>query len=755
MAEGNAFSFDSRGRVTAVRGSAGDIVGNAVGRQAAEAIRLLLYAGRPDAPVIQFDAWQDNGETEISLIGTAASPGAARAQSAYVASTFDRAVAGLELYDTDLRILRSNPAALAIRDAHVDDVLDRTAAELDSTLPLSPLLIEAMQPERAAGAQPVVVREVSKGPHVYSVLALPLLEGTSVIGAATIIHDVTESERSRRAHRLLAATHERVGKTLGVMRTSQELASVAVEDFADIVTVDLVEAVFHGDEAPLPPVRTSTPLRRAAFETVTQFTSLYEVGEPSRFVFPTPYTQALSDLRPRLIDPQGSPADWHMNDSARSGILREAGVHSMILVPLVQQGHVLGLVCLYRNGRNTRPFDRSDLGLAEQFAARGAINIENARRYVRERTTATTLQRQLLPHNLPDVPAVRTAHFWKPGGRKTHWFDVISLSGARVGLAIGQIPQHGLRASVNMGRFRTAFATLARMDLAPDELLAHLDDITHEMDQDDLQATDVDPDTGNGGARCMYAIYDSITGSCAIASADWPAPLATTSGGATHPLNVPRGPALGQHSSYEAVSTVLEPQALLTFYSPSMLGAARGDDAFAQLRHATGQSAGDAQAACDNIVYALMGDHAHRRRGGAVLTAVVSRLAGGSHVSWTAPRDRAAVAECRTRAREQLEVWGLDDLAFATEVVVSELVTNVLTHARGNPQVRMIRDDRLTVEVSDESSTSPHLRHARAQDEDGRGLLIAATLASRWGTRYGEEGKTIWVEQDLTPPGDR
>uniref|UniRef100_UPI000A77EDA3 ATP-binding protein n=1 Tax=Actinacidiphila rubida TaxID=310780 RepID=UPI000A77EDA3 len=103
----------------------------------------------------------------------------------------------------------------------------------------------------------------------------------------------------------------------------------------------------------------------------------------------------------------------------------------------------------------------------------------------------------------------------------------------------------------------------------------------------------------------------------------------------------------------------------------------------------------------------------------------------------------------RLSAREQLEAWHLDDQVFATEVVVSELVTNVLSHARGKPRVRLIRDDRLTVEVSDDSSTSPHLRHARSQDENGRGLLIAAALASRWGTRYGEDGKTIWVEQDL------
>lgn len=82
-------------------------------------------------------------------------------------------------------------------------------------------------------------------------------------------------------------------------------------------------------------------------------------------------------------------------------------------------------------------------------------------------------------------------------------------------------------------------------------------------------------------------------------------------------------------------------------------------------------------------------------------------------------------------------------------MIVSELVTNVIRHASGNPTVRLIRDRSLTIEVSDEAATSPHLRHARAQDENGRGLLIIAALARRWGTRYTPNGKIIWVEEAL------
>jgi hypothetical protein len=55
----------------------------------------------------------------------------------------------------------------------------------------------------------------------------------------------------------------------------------------------------------------------------------------------------------------------------------------------------------------------------------------------------------------------------------------------------------------------------------------------------------------------------------------------------------------------------------------------------------------------------------------------------------------------------------------------------------------------LICEVSDASSTSPHLRRARIFDEGGRGLMLVAQLTERWGTRYTGTGKTIWTEQPL------
>jgi anti-sigma regulatory factor (Ser/Thr protein kinase) len=97
----------------------------------------------------------------------------------------------------------------------------------------------------------------------------------------------------------------------------------------------------------------------------------------------------------------------------------------------------------------------------------------------------------------------------------------------------------------------------------------------------------------------------------------------------------------------------------------------------------------------------------------------------------------------------RLAGWGLDDAVFVTELVVSELITNAIRHAKPPIQLRLIRDRTLICEVSDASSTAPHLRHACAFDEGGRGLLLVSQLTQRWGCRQTPHGKVIWAEQVL------
>lgn len=90
---------------------------------------------------------------------------------------------------------------------------------------------------------------------------------------------------------------------------------------------------------------------------------------------------------------------------------------------------------------------------------------------------------------------------------------------------------------------------------------------------------------------------------------------------------------------------------------------------------------------------------------------------------------------------------GLEEEIFATELILSELVTNAIRYGGAPIRVRMLHNHALICEVSDSGSTAPHLRYASTTDEGGRGLYLVARFADRWGTRYTAKGKVIWSEQ--------
>ncbi|MER7661573.1 SpoIIE family protein phosphatase [Streptomyces sp. NPDC096193] len=756
MAHESSFTLDDSGNVSSWRDPTGrcpalsaDPVGQPAGRLLADLLDRLTAEGDAPAPaVLLLSVGRDGTETVVDIRGTAPSLRAAHIEAVFDYSAFEQSTAGLEIYDTELRVLRSNAAALAMRGRPASDVLQHRVADLGSRLPLAAVLRQALDGSEPAVQGRVDGQDAQHRPRVFAVTAFRLQDARQTIGVGAVIHDVTDPERDRTAAHLLARAHAEIGTTLDAMRTAQELAAVATRDFADAVSVDLIDAVLQGAEAPATPVGTDVPMRRAAFEAPGELQPVYSVGEMSYFVSPTPYTQVMADLRPRLMDPRTSPSDWLMHDAARAGALRKARVHSMIVLPLSSQGRLLGLVSLYRGPRHPIPFDTLDVGLAEQVSAKACVHIENARGYIREHTTAVALQRSLLPRAFPELSGVTTAHFYTPGSRQTVWFDVIALSGARVGLAIGQVPQQGLDASVTMGRFRTALDTLAALDLPPHELLAHLDDATGRILPAVARPQPGVRPAGVESPRCLYAVYDPVTGELSVASAGWPAPLVTSADGDVTAVDVPVGPPLGQGASYDMSRVTLAPESMLTLYSQSLLEpGARAEEHMAQLREAAARAAHDPRATCDSIVHSLLGQQPDD--GAAVLAVLTHRLPADSVATWTGSREPAAVAESRDKAGHQLEEWGLAAHAFTTEMIVSELVTNVIRHASGNPTVRLIRDRSLTIEVSDEAATAPHLRHARAQDENGRGLLIIAALARRWGTRYTPHGKIIWVEEAL------
>ncbi|MFH9088063.1 SpoIIE family protein phosphatase [Streptomyces sp. NPDC017673] len=556
-----------------------------------------------------------------------------------------------------------------------------------------------------------------------------------------------------------------VGTAADQARAAQELGEVTVPRLADLMAVDLLDSPWSTAEAAgRPPGQ--VVLRRAALRAVPGAGGRGHgsgagtgagagVGEVIVCPADSPPARCLTAARPMLYamaDP--AVADWAALDPGASW-LRTSGTRSLLAVPLLAQGSTLGVALFGRHGERG-PFGPEDLRLAEEFTAKAAAGMEQARGCARPRTTTVALQRSLLPHTVPDQGALEIATRYLPAATRAgvggDWFDVIPLSGARVALVVGDVVGHGIRASATMGRLRTAVRTLADVDLPADELLTHLDDLVLRLAAEEGSA-DPGADTAGGiGTTCLYAVYDPVSRRCSVARAGHPPPAVVTPDGMVRFLDVPAGPPLGLGGlPFEAMETELPEGSLLALYTDGLLEARDHDidEALDKMFIALGRPAESLEAVCDRVLGDLL---SHRPDDDiALLVARTRALHGDLVASWELSDEPTVVSLARRHATDQLSAWGLDEAAFTTELMVSELVTNAIRYGRPPIRLRLIHQGKTLIsEVYDASDTTPHMRRARIFDEGGRGLLLVAQLAERWGTRHDRIGKTVWAEQSLT-----
>jgi anti-sigma regulatory factor (Ser/Thr protein kinase) len=305
-----------------------------------------------------------------------------------------------------------------------------------------------------------------------------------------------------------------------------------------------------------------------------------------------------------------------------------------------------------------------------------------------------------------------------------------------------------------MGRLRTAVRTLADVDLPADELLTHLDDLVLRLAADEGTADPSAETAGGIGTTCLYAVYDPVSRRCTVARAGHPPPAVVTPDGTARFLDVPAGPPLGLGGlPFEAFETELPEDSLLALYTDGLLEARDHDidEALDKLFAALVRPAPTLDAVCDRVLTELL---SHRPEDDIALLVARTRALHADRVAtWELESDPSIVARARKYADEQLTAWGLDDAAFTTELIVSELVTNAIRYGRPPIQLRLIhQDSTLISEVYDSSGSTPHMRRARIFDEGGRGLLLVAQLADRWGTRHDRIGKTVWAEQSVDRP---
>jgi serine phosphatase RsbU (regulator of sigma subunit)/PAS domain-containing protein/anti-sigma regulatory factor (Ser/Thr protein kinase) len=572
-------------------------------------------------------------------------------------------------------------------------------------------------------------------------------------GTVVTLRDSTElqalsgrAELARERLKLLYDAGLGIGTTLDVVRTADELAQVAVPRFADFVTVDLADGVLHGEE----PTPTATDMRRVTLCGIQDDHPLYEKGRLIDFLPSTPQARGYGTGRSELVTDLSTAMGWQVQDPERTRDILDYGIHSLIAAPIQARGVVLGMANFWRTKRHN-PFDEEDLSLAEELVARAAVSIDNARRYTREHALAVTLQRSLLPRALPEQSALDVGYRYIPAqsGVSGDWFDVIPLPGSRVALVVGDVVGHGLHAAATMGRLRTAVHNFSTLDLPPDELLSHLDDLVGRIDQDESSCAEAAAEIV--GATCLYAIYDPVTRRCVMARAGHLAPaLVHPDGSVTFP-DVPAGPPLGLGGMpFQTAELDLAEGSQLVLYTDGLIeDRARDLDVGMELlRQAlAGHPDRPPEESCQAVVDELL--PGRPKDDVALLIARIRALPPNQVADWDVPSDPAAVSEMREAVSGKLEEWGLSELGFAMELVLSELITNAIRYGCEPIHVRLIRDRTLICEVADGSSTSPHLRYAASTDEGGRGLFLVSQMTERWGTRYTPQGKVIWAEQAL------
>ncbi|MBX6390922.1 MAG: SpoIIE family protein phosphatase [Frankia sp.] len=339
------------------------------------------------------------------------------------------------------------------------------------------------------------------GPRLWRMTAYPLRDAAgdiTAVGVAAV--DVTEecraqAERDRvlRQLRLLSQASRILGASLDLSRTLQELVRLVVPEFADVCGLMLADR----------PVALGSEPRRLLMRWVVWERSPHLPDLPAELarmnvntevdVTGSPFAAVITRRRPTLIDRTRHPR--LPGPEELQHLTRFYRIRSTIAVPLLVGMECLGCVAFSVAG--ARRYSERDIETAMELGGRIAAAIANARAYELQQTAAITLQRALLPREIPPLPDLELVWRYHAGSGGTEvggdWIDVLPLSAGRVALVIGDVMGHGLSAASAMGELRAASRTLTLLELPPAECVRKLNAIALGL---------------NTIASVIYAVFD-------------------------------------------------------------------------------------------------------------------------------------------------------------------------------------------------------------------------------------------------------
>jgi serine phosphatase RsbU (regulator of sigma subunit)/anti-sigma regulatory factor (Ser/Thr protein kinase) len=411
-----------------------------------------------------------------------------------------------------------------------------------------------------------------------------------------------------------------------------------------------------------------------------------------------------------------------------------------------REGNRLGWIEV--TGKRTGSFTEEDESILVQLAQMTSVAIENVRLYEHERGIAATLQRNLLPAGLPDVPGVGAAARYLAGGDGVEvggdWYEVIPLPSDRVGVAIGDVVGRGVRAAAIMGQLRVALRAYALEFESPAVVARRLAGFVQTIDPNQM-------------ATCVYAVLEPESGVLTYTNAGHPPPLLLTPGDEAVYLEGDPGLPLGviADTVYTEASVRLDPGATLLLYTDGLVEE-RGqaiDVGLERLRSVVAGAAHEPDVLCDRVLDELV-DGASQDD--VALLAVHSRPLLSEPLELTLPADPATLLRLRRTLKGWLKHAGANaeeshDIVLAT----CEAAANAIEHAYGPGEasfeldVRMSNGD-VTVAVRDHGRWRPPRNPRR-----GRGLPVMRELMDDVEVDSSAEGTNVRMRRRLDEPMGR
>ncbi|MFR9674395.1 SpoIIE family protein phosphatase [Streptomyces sp. TR06-5] len=650
------------------------------------------------------------------------------------------------------------PDRAASEEAHapVPDPRERAGGPLHGPAPLSGA---RQRPQHDAVDAPDTPDDATPPP--------PPAPGGPAPAPETDAEAAERAERERRGGdrlRFVGAATRRIARGVDLDETVLGLCRASVPAYCDAILVYLRDPLPVGDERPANPV----VLRLRRSDRIPH----EHPGEQLPLLSAPPAEGAGDGAAERAEVRPGSPLSEVLRGVrpvlASAAATREAlpellgeecalpDGNRAVLAPLRGRRRVIGAAVFLR--RASRPaFEPDDLLIAAQLATHTALGVDKAVLYGREAYIADELQRTMLPDELPQPTGCTLASRYLPAAETARvggdWYDAIPLPGSRVALVVGDVMGHSMTSAAIMGQLRTTAQTLAQLDLPPQEVLHHLDEQAQRLGSDRM-------------ATCLYAVYDPVAHRIMVANAGHPPPVLLHRGGGAEVLRIPAGAPIGVGGvDFEVVELDAPAGATLLLYTDGLVESRQRDvwTGIEFLRERLAETArltrpGTApplEPLCDEVLDILgPGD---RDDDIALLAARFDGIASNDVAYWFLDPRAQTAGQARRLVRRALSRWGLDDLSDAVELLVSEVVTNAVRYAERPITLRLLRTDRLRVEVGDDVPQLPRLRQARATDEGGRGLYLVNRIARRWGATRLSTGKVVWFEVGLKaappPPG--